>query len=145
MAANTVPVFVATPNIGFSTADGDGGSAGPIKTANTAKDGTGTSNLVWTAGANGGWLEGIEVRAVGTNTASVVRVFLNNAGAQGTGTNNTLIAEATLPATTLSEVASLTPVHVPINRMIPATYRIYVVIGTSVAAGVQVTAFGGNY
>lgn len=138
MAASNNPIFLATPNAG-----GIGNAA--IATANTAKDGTGTVLTVFTAGANGSWCDYLTFRAIGTNIATVARAFLNNGGANSSATNNILIGEITLSATTLSEVAALTDYILPIRRFLPASYKINVTIGTTVAAGYMVSAAGGDY
>lgn len=145
MTANQNPIFTLVPDIQWGAADGNGGTAGPLKTANTAMDGTGTVLTVFTAGANGSYLQRIIARAVGTNTASVLRVFLNNGSANSTLANNVLIAETTLPSTTASVVASLQPAEIPLNFAIPPGYKLNVAIGTTVAAGYFVSAVGGDY
>ena len=149
MAANTAPIYSKVGVITWGAADGDGGAAGPLKTANTAKDGTGTVLTIFTADAtNGGRVDRISARAMGTYTASVLRVFVNNGSANSTIANNTPITEVTLPATTLSEVAALADVTIsgtPFPLVLPPGYKLLVTIGTTVAAGVRVTAYGGAY
>jgi len=135
MPANTNPIYTLTPQTSFGT----------VATANTAKDGTGTVVTVFTAGANGSYLNSIIFRAKGSNVATVARVFLNNGSDATTATNNSLIAEMTLPATTLSETAQLAHQELFINKPLPAGYKINITIGTTVAAGYAVTGFGGNY
>lgn len=135
MAANTSPIFTLTPVVTWGT----------ITTANTAKDGTGTVVTVFTAGIDGALVESIVFRAQGTNVATVARVFANNGSTNATATNNSLIAELTLPATTLSEVASLNHYEIPINRRLPNGYKLNITIGTTVAAGYAVTCFGASY
>ena len=129
MAANINPVFGLTPKQAWAT----------LTTANTAKDGTGTVSTVVTAGANGAIVQDIRAMPLGTNTASVLRVFANNGSTNVTATNNSLWYEASLPATTLTEVAGQTAVIIPLNRTLPVGYKLNVVIGTTVAAGWQVT------
>lgn len=137
MAANTAPIFPLIPNIGFSP---------NITAANTAKDGTGTVNLVFTADAvDGSRLEKLRVRPRGTNVASVLRVFLNNGGDPTTASNNMLYDELSLPATTNTEVASIAGLEVPMNMSLPPGWRVYVTLGTAVAGGYAVTAVGGDY
>lgn len=135
MAANTVPIYLLTPNIGWGT----------VATANTAKDGTGTVVTVFTAGADGGRCEKVKVRAAGTNVATVLRVFINNGGSNATPANNTLYMEATIAATTLSEVAALADNEIYLGLVLPAGYNINITIGTTVAAGLAVTGVGGDY
>jgi hypothetical protein len=145
ISQNIDPIAPAVPRIGWATSDGDGGTDGPIKTANTAKDGTGTLNLVFTAGANGSILYRIVAVPAGTNVASVMRVFINNGSAPTTADNNILYHEISLAATTLTEVAAQTPVGCTLGVSLPAGYRVYVVIGTTVSAGWRVMAEGGDY
>ncbi len=135
MPANTSPIFPLTPNIGWCK----------LTAANTAKDGTGTVGNPFTAGANGSRLDYLKVRALGTNVATVLRVFVNNGSDPTVATNNSLILEQTIAATTLSEVAQLADNLVQLDLSLPANYKINVTIGTAVAAGLQVTAFGGDY
>jgi hypothetical protein len=146
MAANTAAIFSKAPDIQWGAADGNAGTAGPLKTANTAKDGTGTVLTVFTADAtNGGFVQKLRVKAAGTNVASVLRIFINNGITNATLANNILYDEVTLPATTLSEVAQLAPVEVPLNIPLPAGYKINVTLGTTIAAGVFVSVVGGKF
>ena len=134
--ANTTPIVPATPEIQWGT----------ISAANTAKDGTGTVVTVFTADAtNGSYVASIAVRALGTNVASVLRVFVNNGSANSTAANNSLVYEHSLPATTLTEVAATAHNEIPIARALPAGYKLNVTLGTAVSAGYQVTAFGGDF
>lgn len=68
MAANTNPVFTKAPIIGEAQ----------ISTANTARDGTGTLGTVLTGGADGYRVDAIVVKATGTTTAGMVRLFIDN-------------------------------------------------------------------
>jgi len=135
MAANIVPIFPLVPVVAWGT----------ILTANTAKDGTGTTSTIFTAGADGAIVQRVRASALGTNTASVLRIFVNNGSTPATATNNTLFAEISLPGTTLSEVGSLIPIDVALNLPLPAGYRLLAAIGTTVAAGWAITAVGGSF
>jgi len=137
MPANTTPIFPLTPKINWG--------ATALATANAAKDGTGTVLTVFTAGANGGRVDYIKSRAIGTNTATVMRVFINNGSDPTTAANNVLFMERTIAATTLSEVAELADVYIPLDLSLPAGYVLNVTIGTTVAAGLRVSAVGGDY
>lgn len=141
---NTTPIFPLTQNVSWGT----------LTTANTAKDGTGTVATLFTAGANGSKIDQIKVRALGTNVATVLRLFVNNGSANSTAANNTLIHEVTIAATTLSEVAALVDTDIVITKgadtvvpipYLPAGYKIMATIGTTVAAGLQMTVHGANY
>ena len=137
MPGNTSPIFSKIARVEW---------AGGITAANTAKDGTGTVDTVFTADAtNGSYLQKLGVRPRGSNVASVLRVFLNNGSSNATAANNVLIAEVSLPATTLSEVAALSGNEVALNIPVPPGYRVNVTLGTAVAGGYAVTGFGGDY
>lgn len=138
MAQNTTPVFTQAPNV-------DWGST-VLTAANTAVDGTGTTLLVYTAdAAEGDFVTEVLFRAAGTNVATVARIFLNNGSTPATPANNILIGELTLAATTISQTSALVPYTFPVGRAIDAGFRIYVCIGTAVAAGYYVSCWGGNY
>jgi hypothetical protein len=149
MAAGTTPIYVAAPRQSWSQVDGDGGAAGPLKTQNTALDGTGTVLTVFTANAtNGSIVTHLTARPTGTNIATVMRIFLNNGSTNATLGNNSLIDEMTLNATTASAVAALQPyVWTPPSGILrlPASYKVMVTLGTTVAAGYVMTAFGGDF
>lgn len=137
MPANTNPIFPLTPNIGWGT----------VATANTAKDGTGTVVTIFTAGANGARVDRVRYKASGTNTATVLRIFINNGADPTTATNNTLCREETVAATTLSEVAALVNGEIvfPEGLILKNGYKLTITIGTTVAAGLHVSAYGGDY
>lgn len=137
MPANTSPIFPLTPNVAW----------GVIDTANTAKDGTGTVVTIFTAGANGARADKLRYKAKGTNVATVLRVFVNNGSTNATAGNNTMIHEETIAATTLSEVAALLNGEIAFADGLPLTagYKLNLTIGTSIAAGLHVSAHGGDY
>lgn len=145
MTANTSPIYTLTPHIGWGSADGDGGTAGPIKTQNTAFDGTGTTLTVYTAGSNGSYVQRLICRPAGTNVASVLRVFINNGSANSTLANNILIGELSLAATTANAAAALQTFELGLNFALPAGYKIMVTLGTTIAAGVWVSVVSGDY
>lgn len=140
MAANITPIYSKVGDIQWGTL---------LVTANTAVDGTGTVVTVFTADAtNGGRIERIFVRAAGTNIATVLRIFINNGSTNATAANNSLIGELTLPATTLSQVAALSDPsngYILFPLVLPPGYKINITIGTTIAAGVYVSAAGGKY
>ncbi len=137
MPANSAPIFSKVAHVEW---------ANGITAANTAKDGTGTVETVFTADAtNGSYLQKLVVRPRGSNVASVLRVFLNNGASNATAANNALIAEIGLPATTNSEVVMIIGNELPLNLPVPPGYRVHVTLGTAVAGGYAVTAIGGDY
>ena len=136
MAVNTKPIYPLTPQ----TLCGK-----TITTANTAMDGTGTQVSVYTAGVNGARVDKLRLKALGTNIQTVLRVFLNNGATNETATNNSLISELTLPATTASATDAILDRVLLLDIAIPAGYVLNCAIGTTVSAGWQVTAEGGDY
>lgn len=134
---NTAPIYSKV---------GDTQIGAAVTAANTAMDGTGTVTTIFTADAtNGGFVQRIELRALGTCAASVVRIFLNNGSATTTATNNALIRDVTLPATTASNSAALVPIDIPINAALAPGYRLTMTLGTAVSAGWIATVIAGKY
>lgn len=139
MPANTAPIFTLTPDIQWAIT---------MTAANTTKDLTGgTIYLVFTAGANGSYVQRIRFRTLGTNAAATVaRIWINNGGATGTAANNVLLDEISLPTTTNTETAAQANYELPLNFALPATYRIYVTLGTAPnTAGWDAVVIGGDY
>src|SRR5690349_8927334 len=98
-----------------------------IATANTTRDLTsGTKYLIGTAGSEGAFVEKIIAQPLGTNTATVMRFWLNNGSNPNTATNNQLLGEVTCAGTTASEVAKLTEIVFTMGYAIPAGYTLYV-------------------
>ncbi len=138
MAGNTAQIFSRVGDIQW---------AQNVATANTTKDLTsGTIYLVWTADAtNGGRLAKLIAQALGTNIQTVLRVWLNNGATTGTAANNTLLKDVTIPATTNSETTQIGNTEIPLDLAVPPGYRVYVTVGTGIAAGLDVTGVGGKY
>lgn len=82
----TQPQYAATPRCGI----------GQVSVANTARDGTGTIATIFTAGANGSRIDAIDIKAVGTTTAGMIRLFIHD------GANARLLTEVPVTAITPS-------------------------------------------
>jgi len=137
MAANTQPIFINVPKVSWGA---------NITAANTAMDGTGTVTTVITADAtDGSFINRLTIRPLGTNIATVLRVFINNGLTNATALNNALIVDISLPATTASNTTALAPIDIPLNIALPAGYKLNITLGTAVSAGFAVVAFGGDY
>lgn len=138
MPANIDPIYTRAGDIQWS---------GTITAANISKDlSSGVANLLFTADAtNGGYVRSIFAKALGTNVATVARFFLNNGGTVTASANNTMFKELSLPAITLTETAAQLDVEVPLNIALPPGYRLYVLLGTAVAAGWTFGVIGGKY
>ncbi len=139
MAGNAAPIWTRVGDIQWNTA--------PIATANTTTDLTsGTSYLIFTADAtNGGYLQKLRFRPLGTNIATVARIWINNGSDIATADNNTLWDEISLAVTTVSQTTALSIYEIPVNVALPPGYRIYVTVGTTVAAGYDCIAIAGKY
>jgi hypothetical protein len=145
-------ILIGSSSPGFASVPPSTFTPGALTAANTALDGTGTTLLIATAPAvaspAGSVVERIRCMHKGTDVATVARVFLNNGSTPTVAGNNSLIAERTIPANTLSQVAESAPQDILINQVLKGhattPERIYVSIGTAVAAGIQFTAIGGD-
>ena len=141
MPANTQPIFSAQGSVQWAPA--------ALIAANTAKDGTGTVTTIATGNAAGNaagnYLQKLVAQTLGTNVASVLRVFVNNGSVNSTAANNVLFAQVTLSATTLTEVAGQNAIEIPLLMALPPGYKINCTLGTALAAGWQITALGGQY
>jgi hypothetical protein len=137
MATNTDPIFTGTPLSPFGVA---------VTAANTAMDGTGTVVTIFTADAtNGGFIGTVKLKPLGTNVASVARLFINNGSTNATASNNALVGEVPLSATTASATSSLAELGYTFNQALQAGYKINMTLGTAVAAGWIASADAGSY
>jgi hypothetical protein len=123
----TSPIFAGAPK--------SQSNATNTLTANTAVDGTGTLTTFFTCGASGSFVDAIYVRPRGTNVATVMRFFRDG----------NLFEEVTCPITTVSQVAALAPLVIPIRKPFSPNTVLTYTIGTTVASGFTVTGFGGDY
>jgi hypothetical protein len=139
MAANVQPIYSKLADIQWSTIT--------VQSGNTTTDlTTGTIYPVFTADTtNGGYVQRIRLRPLGTNAATVARVWINNSSDTTTSSNNTLWDEIGIAATTVSQTAAQPTYELPLNFPLPASHRLYVTLGTAVAAGFDVTVIGGKY
>lgn len=144
MAASVEPIYPNKPNISWTT----------VSAANTAKDGTGTVQTGFTAGANGSRVDTLKIKPLGGNVQTVLRLFINNGQPNSSPANNTFFKEISMPTTSLSESDAMTT-HaastIQFNGVdheqlvLPAGYKINAVLGTAVAAGYQLSFIGGDY
>jgi len=147
MAQNTNPIFPLVP-VNSWVSGSSGNAATPGVTANTTKDLTSGTiyGPIETAGAvEGSRLDFIKVRSLGTNVATVIRIWINNGSVTTTAANNTLYLERSLFSTTVSETAEQADIILPLGISLAPGYRVYATFGTAVAAGFHLTAIGGDY
>lgn len=131
---STTPQYASTPRVGIAQ----------ISTANTNRDGTGTIGTVFTAGASGSRIDAIAIKATGTVTAGMVRLFVND------GTNTRLLAE--LPVVAVTPAASTPAYEVQLNQnTMSQLFPIILPTGHNIGASTQnaetfnVFAFGGDF
>jgi hypothetical protein len=127
MAANTTPIFTLTPIVAVVQ----------ISTANTNRDGTGTMGTLLTGATDGTRIEAIKIKATGTTTAGMVRIFYYD------GTNVRLLGEVPIAAVTPSATLPAYEATIPFKMVVPSAKEIRV--STEKAETFNVFAIGGNY
>jgi len=153
MPANTSPIYSIAPHIESAASNTSGTVVGP--TANTAQDGTGAATyVVFTAGANGSYVQKVVFRSVVSPAATVARLYVctatgaYTAGTTNTATNTMLLGEISLPAVTLSQTVQSPTLEVGLNFALAASTKLIVSFGTSTGAagtGYSVVGIGGDY
>lgn len=142
MAANTNPIYTKKGNLTALTT----AMVAAMLTATGDYSGISANHvLAHTAGADGSYAKKIRFKAIGTNVASVARIYLNNGGVNTTATNNQFIGELSLPATTAIATAATAELEYPLEMMIPAGFRLYIGLGTTVVGGWVPTVVAGDY
>lgn len=144
MPANTAPIYVLVPDV---SNNGTTGMNQLVTAAANDYTGAGANNsLIFTAHATeGSYIERIRFKAGGTNVATVARIFINNGSTPTTAANNVFFGEMGLPATTAIATAATVDLGYLMGFGINPGFRIYIGLGTAVAAGWVCTAIGGRY
>jgi hypothetical protein len=143
MSANTAPIYTLTPDV---SNNGTTGNTPDLTTATGDYTGQSANHvLAHTAGPNGSFIKRLRFKAKGTNVASVARVYLNNGLTPATAANNIFVGECALPASTATNTDKTPDVDYPMEFAIPAGWRVYVGLGTTVAAGWTCCAIAGQY
>jgi hypothetical protein len=140
MAGNTTPIFSRIGAIG-------GIGSTTLTTAAADYTGVGANNsLIFTSDAtNGGFVQRVRLKAIGTNVATVARIYINNGSTNGTATNNVFYGEISLPATTAATTAATVDIDYPMNFALPAGYKLYAGLGATVASGWVASVIAGAY
>lgn len=151
MAANTNPIFGRAPDVQVG-----GAILGP--TAVTEQDGTGATPIIFMSdAAEGGYVDSITLKPVGSPAATVVRIFLCTSavasgsfvpGTTNTAANTSLIAEVSIGLVASSNTTAQNEVTIPLRRSIPAGMKLLIGFGTSTGAsgtGYAVTTWGSKY
>jgi hypothetical protein len=139
MAGNSAPIYSRVADVQWNST--------PVQSANTTTDlTTGIIYPTFTADTtNGGYVQRMRFKPLGTNVATVARIWINNGSATTTSTNNSLWDELTIVASTASQTSAQPVYEVPLNFALPPSYRLYVTLGTSGATGYDVVTIGGKY
>ena len=139
MSANIQPIYSKIADIQWSTEI--------VQSANTTTTLTsGTIYPIFTADTtNGGYVQRVRFRPLGSNVATVARIWINNGSITTTAENNSLWDEISFPIITVSQTAAQATYELPLNFPLPPSYRLYITLGTVVAAGFDVTVIGGKY
>lgn len=132
MAVTSTPIFIQTPEMAIAS----------LSSANTNRDGSGDIVAVWTAGSDGSRIDHIDIQAIGTTTAGVIRLFIHD------GSSNHLWREilvtATTPSTTVAVWSASVDCSVPANICVLQTgYSLRA--STHNAQNFRVMAWGGDY
>lgn len=144
MSANVNAIYSRLGNV---SSNGTTTMAPTLTTATGDYTGVSANNkLVWTAGAtNGGFCPRIRFKAVGTNVATVARIYINNGSTNTSAANNSFYGEVSLPATTASNTSATVEVDYPMGFALDPGFTIYVGLGTTVASGWVAVVPGGIY
>ena len=155
MPANTSPIYTLTPNVGnakitttYAQVKSDGTSAG------SAND---RMVLVFTAGANGSYVDSIRFFAVASaaavnSVATTLRAYLSTVAAPEAGAttsaNTYLLGEISVPIVAASNSTNATNFYeIILNKAIPAGTYIHVSqhVAQTTNQNWQAMIFGGDY
>jgi len=131
---STSAQYASTPKCGI----------GQISTANTNRDGTGTIGTIFTAGASGSRIDAINIKATGTTTAGMIRLFIHD------GVDARLLTEVPVMALTPSGTLPSWEAQLNTNTMtqvlplvLPTGYSLRA--ATNNAETFNVIALGGDF
>lgn len=128
------PQYAATPKVGL----------GQVSVANTNRNGTGTLATIFSAGASGSRIDAIDLKAVDTTTAGMIRLFIHD------GANARLLTEVPVTAITPSGTLPSWEAQLNTNTMtqilpllLPTGYSLHA--ATNNAETFNVIALGGDF
>lgn len=133
----TSPIFAGTPK--FASVILNATNAGDPAYQNPT-----TIATVLTVGASGGRIDSVYICPTGTNAATSLRLFVDTVGT-GT-TNNKLVYDVTVPASTSTTVAGINPVFWAANLVLPANAVLRATVAnTAVTNGICVAVEYGDF
>lgn len=131
---STTAQYASTPKCGIAQ----------VSVANTARDGTGTIATIFSAGVNGSRIDAIDLKAVSTTTAGMIRLFIHD------GVNARLLTEVPVMAITPSSTLPSWEAQLNTNTMtqvlpliLPTGYSLRA--ATNNAETFNVIALGGDF
>jgi hypothetical protein len=127
----TTPQFASTPAIG----------SGTILTAlaGTLTAPTNTVNI-FTAGSSGSRVDEIDICALATNIANVIRIYVL------TSTTYSLLKEIQIPANTASATLAAYQQTLTFNNLVlPTGYSLVAGVAATEGSGFRLTVFGGSF
>lgn len=131
--ANTTPLFTITPRAGMVR----------ISTANTGRDGSGTTGDVLTGATSGTRIDRVVITATGTTTAGMVRLFIYDGSANTRAWREVPVTAITVAASTAAFTATISsPDGAPL-LVVPNAYVLRA--STHNAETFDVIALGGDY
>jgi hypothetical protein len=132
--ANTTPIFTIIPRVGMVR----------ISTANTGRDGSGTTGDVITGATSGTRIDRIVITATGTTTAGMVRLFIYDGSANTRAWKEVVVTAITVAASTPAFTATI--VSPDLNSPLLVLPNAYVLrASTHNAETFDVVAHGGDY
>ncbi len=148
MPGNPQPIFSRVGDVSANAGVVSTAALGAILSI-TAGDYNGTNGnnqIIFTSDTtNGSFIQKLKFKALGTNVATVARIYVNNGGTKTVANNNILIGEVSLPATTATQTASTVDIEYPLNFALNPGFTILAGLGTGVAAGWACSPVGGKY
>jgi hypothetical protein len=134
MTANTSPIFTLTPVVGMAQ----------IATANPNRDGSGSLATVLTGGADGTRVQRVTVKATGTTTAGMVRLYIgDNAGTPNVRLWREILVTAITASATVAAFEYTLELLAERAMILPSGYTLRA--STEKAEGFNVIAEGGHY
>ncbi len=123
------PAFAATPKCAVVQAT----------TANTGRDGTGTIATLWSAGASGSRIDRVQIKAIATTTAGMIRFFIHD------GSSARLIAEVPVSVVTVATTSPSFEEEIVFDGglLIQTGYSLRV--STEKTETFNIIAFGGDF
>jgi hypothetical protein len=135
---NTKPIFPGKPRNAWSPV---------VITAVNFYDGdlSGAAEVFTADADHSTRLDKVRILSLGTNAATVARLYINNGSSAAVATNNSLLKEVTIAATTASATLALAETTLQIDELIQAGYKLLFAIGTTGTAGFKALASIGDF